>query len=212
MMTASLVARPHRGHSSLARRRGNLPLDGSDSSVASAVVTERAFDAGLKSRRLSPGMTERGKGALPQVNRPGVRVFCLDAADRVLLFHYRDPTDGHFIWEPPGGGIDEGESAIDAAQRELMEETGLSGTFTDGPIAHVQRDCVWAGRHLVIVEPFFVIRPVDTRVSLLGLSPAERAALRGYRWWSLDEILKESPYVEPPELPSLLARYLGRSG
>ena len=42
-------------------------------------------------------------------HRPAARVICLDAADRVLLMHWRDPSDGHLLWEPPGGGIEPGE-------------------------------------------------------------------------------------------------------
>lgn len=33
-------------------------------------------------------------------------------------------TSGTF-WSPPGGGIEFGESAVEALQREMMEETGL---------------------------------------------------------------------------------------
>ena len=43
----------------------------------------------------------------------------------VLLKQYRYPTDGD-SWELPMGGIGEAESEIEAAKRELCEETGLS--------------------------------------------------------------------------------------
>ncbi|OJF15212.1 NUDIX domain-containing protein [Couchioplanes caeruleus] len=59
------------------------------------------------------------------MHRPAARVVCLDAVDRVLLLHWRDPFDGSSLWEPPGGGIDAGETPLQAARRELAEETGL---------------------------------------------------------------------------------------
>ncbi len=33
------------------------------------------------------------------------------------------------VWLPPGGELNDGESPLEAARRELLEETGLEGTF-----------------------------------------------------------------------------------
>jgi ADP-ribose pyrophosphatase len=49
----------------------------------------------------------------------------VDAKDRVMLVRqYRLPA-GQNLWELPAGKIDEGENALQAAKRELVEETGL---------------------------------------------------------------------------------------
>jgi lipoyl(octanoyl) transferase len=45
--------------------------------------------------------------------------------ERVLLLHRR-PERGGF-WQPVSGTIEEGESALDTARRELVEETGHAG-------------------------------------------------------------------------------------
>lgn len=59
-----------------------------------------------------------------RVARPrldGCRVIALDSANRVLLIRH---TYGTGRWMPPGGGLGRREDALDAAARELAEETG----------------------------------------------------------------------------------------
>ena len=53
----------------------------------------------------------------------GVRVIVLDDRDRMLLVKQRHEDND--IWMVPGGGIEDGENAADAAVREVKEEPGL---------------------------------------------------------------------------------------
>ena len=53
----------------------------------------------------------------------GVRTIVLDENDRMLLV--KQSHDGKDIWMVPGGGIEKGEGAREAAAREVKEETGL---------------------------------------------------------------------------------------
>lgn len=57
--------------------------------------------------------------------RQAVRALVVDPADRVLLvrFEFPDVT----VWALPGGGVEPGESAVEALERELDEELGLVG-------------------------------------------------------------------------------------
>lgn len=59
------------------------------------------------------------------VQHPGSAVIMpVDAKKRVLLVkQYRLPAR-RFLWELPAGKIDPGETALQAAKRELKEETG----------------------------------------------------------------------------------------
>ncbi len=53
----------------------------------------------------------------------GVRVIVMDDKDSMLMVcqHHEDRD----IWMVPGGGIEDGESSVEAAVREVDEETGL---------------------------------------------------------------------------------------
>ena len=65
---------------------------------------------------------------LPLVGRPvvDVAVGVLRAPDgRVLLAQRRPGKDAAGFWELPGGQVDPGESAAQAAARELLEEVGV---------------------------------------------------------------------------------------
>jgi 8-oxo-dGTP diphosphatase len=56
-----------------------------------------------------------------------VAVFCRHRGEVLLVRHRRLGT-----WLPVGGEIEPGETPLEAARRELREETGLAGEFPSG--------------------------------------------------------------------------------
>jgi len=62
------------------------------------------------------------------LNRPDyVLVLAVDEQERILLERqYRRGVD-EFVYELPAGWLNKGEKPIDAAKRELKEETGAIG-------------------------------------------------------------------------------------
>ncbi|MEU3896645.1 NUDIX domain-containing protein [Streptomyces sp. NPDC045251] len=143
---------------------------------------------------------------MDSTHRPAARVICLDATHRVLLLHWQDPFDGGWVWEPPGGGMELGETPLVAARRELVEETGLDPTAVVEPSVLVDRDVRWNGRRYIGTEHFFVAQYADEEPSLVrtGLLPEEQASLGSHAWiawWDLDSL---SDPVEPPQLLTVL--------
>jgi 8-oxo-dGTP pyrophosphatase MutT (NUDIX family) len=56
-----------------------------------------------------------------------VAIFCRHEGEILLIRHKRLGT-----WLPVGGEIEAGETPLEAARRELLEETGLEGRFPPG--------------------------------------------------------------------------------
>ena len=71
---------------------------------------------------------------------------------------------------------------MDAARRELVEETGLDPDTVERQSLDVPRDAWWKGRRHVGIEPFFVARFAGARlaVSRKGLLEEERRTLVGH--------------------------------
>src|SRR5215470_1378108 len=71
--------------------------------------------------RKVPSVAERERRAF------SVAVFCRNGGEILLVRHKR--LD---LWLPVGGEIEAGETPLEAARRELREETGLEGVFPAG--------------------------------------------------------------------------------
>ncbi|MCT2589936.1 NUDIX domain-containing protein [Streptomyces sp. N2-109] len=139
--------------------------------------------------------------------RPAARVICLDAAHRLLLLRWRDPFDGSWLWEPPGGGIEAGETPLVAARRELAEETGLDPAAVIDRSVPVERDVWWKGKRYVGTERFFLACFTEEQPALVrtGLLPDEEASLDRHAWIAPPALESLPDRLEPPQLRATVA-------
>lgn len=142
---------------------------------------------------MSSGAAER-----PVTKRRGARVLLL-ADDQVLLQGDRDPgVPGSAFWQLPGGGIDEGETAAQAAVREVWEETGLQITQEDllGPIATRTVVHGYSDRVLIQEEVFFLVRCQRFSPQPKGLTEREAQRFVEIAWHDLAAL--PEPTWAPP--------------
>ncbi|BEL11798.1 NUDIX hydrolase [Actinoplanes sichuanensis] len=141
------------------------------------------------------------------IDRRAGRVLLVDLAGRVLLLHGGDPArPGLRWWFTPGGGLDAGETTVDAACRELFEETGLRATpdRLGDPVRHEVAEFSYDGRQYRQEQDFFLLRVPDWQVDTAGMDEEERLTITEHRWWSAAEIEASQEEIFPRDLADLL--------
>ena len=151
---------------------------------------------------------------LPVVERQVVRVVVRDREGRVLLFHTREapvPELGEW-WEMPGGGIDPGETVLEAARREVLEEAGLDLTAVEIGPPTWRRTGVFRHRdkrhlsHEVVVEARLDVS--EPAILEDGRADYEVEDYFDYRWWPVAELVASEDRFYPRSLPVLIADFL----
>jgi ADP-ribose pyrophosphatase YjhB (NUDIX family) len=128
------------------------------------------------------------------MNEPRIRVSALLRwNDRVLLCRHEKP--GKEYWLLPGGGVNTGESLVDALHRELWEELGIGEEVAvEGPVAIVDSISPiqsHAAKHVV-----HIIFAADLGGRSLEAVNSRDAAVRGHRLFAVDEL--DDVVLHPP--------------
>ncbi|MFE2943410.1 NUDIX domain-containing protein [Streptomyces sp. NPDC059255] len=106
-------------------------------------------------------------------------VVLLAAGQVLLILRGWDPYEG--CWALPGGHVDRGETSLEAAARELTEETGIGVGVADlrqvGAYDAPGRDP--RGRYVTVAYTATLASPVP---------PAAGDDATAARWWPLDAL------------------------
>lgn len=115
----------------------------------------------------------------------GVRAIVFDDSGKMLLV--KQHHEGKDIWMVPGGGIEDGENAAQAAVREVKEETGLD--IEAGPLIWHVEEVSQRGQRFV---NFFLCKVISGDLEL-GEDPEfdkNNQVLREVRFMTREEIQK----------------------
>jgi ADP-ribose pyrophosphatase YjhB (NUDIX family) len=144
--------------------------------------------------------------------RPAVRAVLVDPDLRVLLVRFDVLVVP--VWATPGGGVEPGESPVQALRRELLEEVGL--------VLPPDAQPPWVWHRPVVEEPipdgwdgqtddFYLVRTeaFDPR----GTFSDQQLLAEGMgavRWWTPAELAAARDTVfSPRALPRLVVELLG---
>jgi 8-oxo-dGTP diphosphatase len=147
--------------------------------------------------------------------RQAVRALLITPDQHILLVRFEFPT--RTVWSLPGGGIDPGETHLEALHRELIEEVGLHDPVVGAHVwnrEHIipHEDGLWDGQQ----DRYYVVEATEQFEPTPALSWEQLRAerLHEVRWWHLDEIesaTTDGTWFSPRQLGSLLRR-LGTDG
>ncbi|WP_088286978.1 NUDIX hydrolase [Kineosporia sp. A_224] len=148
------------------------------------------------SRDAGPAAAAPGPEVLPPrgatVVRTTGRMLPVRSDGRVLLLRGWDPdTPDDPFWFTVGGGVDAGETHLDAAVRELFEETGIVVDPADvtPELTRYGVEFSWSGRWIVQDLVYFaVLVPDDATTTFAGLDGAERQSIDSAAWLTPDEL------------------------
>jgi 8-oxo-dGTP pyrophosphatase MutT (NUDIX family) len=119
--------------------------------------------------------------------RTSEAIVAVRRGDEILVVH-RSPEDGGY-WHLVSGGIEAGETAAEAAVRELFEETQLEATVEPLGFAFSYEQ--------IRVEAFVTEAPA-------GWEPVLDGEHDGYRWVSAAEAVELLYWPEPREIVGML--------
>jgi len=120
---------------------------------------------------------------------------------RILLCKQEKP--GKEYWLLPGGGVNSGESLVEALRRELAEEVGIIELLPlEGPVAIV--DSIAPERSFAAKHVVHIIFAGDLGGRSLETVTSSDAAIRGHRLFALSEL--DDVVLHPP-IQRFLARW-----
>ncbi len=145
--------------------------------------------------------------------RHSIKIILLNETDDLLLMCIDDPQTkgvgedykGPF-WCMIGGEIEAGESVLQAATRELFEETGIAAKDVNfGPIVWFgECDLILSGTPTHITQQFIVARTKAKTLSLANLTPGEAKVVKQLAHFSLHDIVNSDEIIYPVLLPAYL--------
>ena len=106
---------------------------------------------------------------------------------KVLLLKHNKVGPNGYLWSPPGGGVEFGETCEETVIREFMEETGLKTEIKAFLFANEYID-----QQIHAIEMFYHVVPVGGSLKLGGdpEMESEKQILEEARFFSMSEIKK----------------------
>jgi len=139
-------------------------------------------------------------------HRETARIMLVDEDNQIFLLktHF-DPEVGlPPRWLTPGGGIDKGETTLQAAVRELFEETGLivDGEVLGEPVLVASGRWDWADglNYHTYQDTIYELKVHQFEPDTSGFTKDELRDILEHRWWNVEKLLESEESLAPHDL------------
>ncbi|MFI5731170.1 NUDIX hydrolase [Kribbella sp. NPDC051587] len=125
------------------------------------------------------------------VRRTTARVLPVRPDGKVLLLHGWDPLKPDVpYWFTIGGGVEAGETIVEAACRELREEVGivLPRDALGTPVATNTIEFEWGGCRIIQTQTFFAVAVDAVDVTFANQEELELQTISAHGWWWGDDL------------------------
>lgn len=128
--------------------------------------------------------------------QPAVTVLVEDEQERILFVRVCRYTTGNCNWELPAGGVEAGESALEAAGREVLEESGYACSDFEEMYSYYPMNG--------IANKQFRIFRCRAGKQVGEFDRGEVSEVRWFRREEIQEMIREKSISDGPTLTALL--------
>ena len=145
--------------------------------------------------------------------RRSIKVVLLNKDDEVALIYIDNnkikDVNGKYhgpFWNLVGGAVEEGETSLDTAYREIFEETGISknDVSVGQEIWHGKVTLNIKGKDMLIDQRFFIAHTNVMNFDQSHLVDDENETVKSIKWFSLNELKQLTDLVYPKKLAEYL--------
>lgn len=142
--------------------------------------------------------------------RKSARAILINKENEILLFKFifKEMFEEKVIWVTPGGGVEPGEDFEATLKRELFEETGLI-LKSIGPWIWT-KEVLFKGKEsdFISYERYYLINTNNKDISFDNMTLNEVTTLKGFKWWSANELLSSKEEFFTSQLGKLFSEII----
>jgi ADP-ribose pyrophosphatase YjhB (NUDIX family) len=143
--------------------------------------------------------------------RPTARVVLINSENKILLIKVNSAHEG-ICWITPGGGIEHNETPLEAAKRELFEESGITKVeFVTPHSWYWEVIRIFYGVSTLFKEHIFLAYTKESVVTLDNLEEDERDYTLCLQWWDVNALKENGEALYPRSLIEIFDSVLSQN-